>query len=531
MVAIVLGMTLRAQAQGPYIAYILPDIGTPAMNTYVEIYTSYGSTNAFGSDGIYANNPTDPVQVVCSNANDFSKIIIGPVVVSSNGQLISTQIFVMPGVVPNSTNWHALASQFRIPIKVIVNNVQSNADTFYCVAPQNFGVKNATGTIGSGATWGMRSRRGAMIVDSMILTGAGVYKIDTSDCDPSTSRNDGYLPLTIISKGKLSVSAGSSIDISAPNNNGAPGGGGGGHGKWAPCATVPQGVGIRGPNSQGYSKGGGEYYLDPLYCDPVRYSLNDAPGGSCGIFDSSGGGGTGFPFSSGGSGPTFDFSQCQTTALGVSGGNGGSHDPVRGGGGGGFATPGDGAAGCPTSNGGLQVGNMHLVPIGGGSGGGGGNGAYCNGSGTGGGGGGAFALWGMIQADVNEMDAQGGVGEAGLWVGNFGINSSGGGGAGGGLIVGGKLSVSGNLSMKVAGGLGGAAPGAGGNGGAGRVRYDGPIGAAPVVSPVTASVYRGLSTDTSHVPLPTFTLTGSGNGQPIRLYLKSERTLDRKSVV
>ena len=83
------------------------------------------------------------------------------------------------------------------------------------------------GEIGSGGSWGIRSRRGAMIVDSMILNGTGTYTIDVSDCDPQTPGNQGYLPAIILSNGSIFISPGAVLSVDASGENGGPGGGGG----------------------------------------------------------------------------------------------------------------------------------------------------------------------------------------------------------------------------------------------------------------------------------------------------------------
>ena len=53
-----------------------------------------------------------------------------------------------------------------------------------------------------GEDFGVRSRRGAMIVDSLILAN-DVYTVSTLDCDPGTEGNQGYLPFILLAKGKI----------------------------------------------------------------------------------------------------------------------------------------------------------------------------------------------------------------------------------------------------------------------------------------------------------------------------------------
>ena len=190
------------------------------MNTYMKSLAPYNQENNFGVDGFYLNNPGDVVQVVCANKADTTKIVIGPVIVSWNGKSISTQIFVMPDQMPNSDDWRQINSAFKIPLQILVNGNASNIDTFYIVSPQPAIISNASGTIGSGGTWGFRSRRGAMIVDSMILSGAGTYSFDSTDCDVATPGNQGYLPMNVLSVGRIKINNSSTLSISATGING-----------------------------------------------------------------------------------------------------------------------------------------------------------------------------------------------------------------------------------------------------------------------------------------------------------------------
>ena len=62
----------------PFISYILPDVGTPDFNTYVEIIGPNGLAGNFGADGVYLNNPGDNERVQCVNPLDTNSIVIGP---------------------------------------------------------------------------------------------------------------------------------------------------------------------------------------------------------------------------------------------------------------------------------------------------------------------------------------------------------------------------------------------------------------------------------------------------------------------
>src|ERR1051326_5369029 len=158
------------------ISYLIPDIGTTEQNTYVEIIGPYNQNGNFGADGFYTNNPGDPVRVICANSADTNKIKIGTVVVSWNGKMISTQVYVMPWVTSNSTDWQTVSSAYKIPIQVLLNATNfSNVDTFYIVQPQPAITIGGAATLGSGGPMGVRSRRGAMIVSGLTLqAGANV---------------------------------------------------------------------------------------------------------------------------------------------------------------------------------------------------------------------------------------------------------------------------------------------------------------------------------------------------------------------
>ena len=111
---LILGVQLL-QAQ-PVISYIIPDIGVPGKNTYVEVIGPYNASANFGVDGVYLNNPGDNIRLKCVNDNDTNKIKIGPLSVSWNGRMISAQFFVLPHVNPNSDDWDLLNADFKIPI-------------------------------------------------------------------------------------------------------------------------------------------------------------------------------------------------------------------------------------------------------------------------------------------------------------------------------------------------------------------------------------------------------------------------------
>ncbi len=493
----------------PVISYLIPDIGAPGMNVYTEFIAPYNAVGNFGTDGLYTNNPGDPVRVVCAKSSDTSKLILGPAIVSWNGRVVSTQVFIKTCATPNSADWRALDSEFKVPLKVIVGGVPSNTDTFFIVSPHAGLVESGGGVLDGG--W-VRSKRGALLFDSISLSG-GTYTVSTTDCDPYTASNQGFLPVTILSKGPVRIMAGATLSTSAIGKDAGPGGGGGSLGDGPPGNTGGSGfVGgapgedtpcpaTGGPGTGGNGTGGrGGVGLNLIPPEP-----SDVP--NCEYF-----GGTGNPFVSEGGGVVIPMKH-------EGDGNGG-----------GFGTAGDYGRGERTGApelGGIANGNSMLVPFMGGSGGGGGN-EFCScdedQSTTGalaGGGGGAVCLYApQISASGCSVQSNGFHGVSG-GVGCVGHGSVGGCGSGGGILLESKLSST-FPSASAAGGasLHNTQPG-NGSGGAGRIRFDGPISNAITFAPDTATFYRGLSTDTSHFSSGTVTLTGTGNGDTIRIYTKS----------
>lgn len=506
------------------ISYIIPDIGSTGRSTYIEIIGPYNQNSNFGTDGLYSNNTGDLVRVVCANNADTNKIKIGPVSVSWNGKLISTQVFVMPGLSPNSDNWQALSAAYRVPLQVVLNNTTfSNADTFYIVQPQPAIVASGAVNLGGGGLGGIRSRRGAMIVDDLLFNNGSNVTVSKTDSDPGTAGNQGFLPLNVISRGKVLIDNGASLSLNAPggqNTDGGPGGGGGGTESFtncSPCAggTNHSGDGFTGGGTEllcGETPGGGSGST-PAACAPGfgGISLNGVPGGNghnnCSADEGGGGGGTGHPFGTSGG------------KDGESGGYGGGAG-YSGYGGGGYASDGTTPG---TTEYGKANGNSQLIPFAGGSAGGAGVAGSGTTRGGGGGGGGAGTFHAYLSSTIissGNISADGGTGVIGC-----GGYRGGGGGSGGAIILSGKLNSSGTGTLSVSGGAGGVGGGgSGGAGGQGRVRIDGPFTSIPTINPTpgvnSSSQYIGPSTDTASYVARSFTLTGTGNGQAIRIYLK-----------
>jgi hypothetical protein len=498
-------------AQAQTISYILPDIGSPGSNTLVEFIAPHDAFGNFGSDGLYMNNPGDALRLRCADAADTSLVVIGPFVVSWDGRMVSAQVFVSPDAEPPSSNWQAVGAQYQVPIEFVRNGAAGNSEMFYVVRPQPAIVKTGDGLLGSGGTWGLRSPRGAMIIDSMILRGSN-YGVAIVDSDVGAPGNQGYLPVTIISRGPVRMESTAVLSLDAVGKHAGPGGGGGGGnfcdftGDGTDGGDGFTGGGRGGRNRAGNPFGSDEYRNPGTGTGPLvgntGGSLNGVPGGNSPAYEASSGG-TGHPFGSSGEG-CISGSGCNPPG-GYGGGSG--QQQTLAGGGGGYSTEG---FSTKNGNGGKVHGNDAIIPFAGGSGAAGGNpqlGFAC--SGDGGGGGGALKL----SAPVMEATLFTAYGASGANA----ASGDGGSGSGGAIHLGSKLSSS--AVQPQAGG----AVGPGGFGGAGRIRIDGPVTVPPPGVPVVESMFSGPSTDTSQFVPRSFTLTGTGNGEDIHLYMKSAR--------
>lgn len=509
---VLLGLMLLApNVFSQSISYMIPDIGTPGMNTYVEIIGPHDLTGNFGPDGFGMNNPGDALRVECVNPGDSAKVIIGPLVVSWNGRMISTQIFVHPDQRPNSDSWQGIAPEFVIPIRVSYNGMTQNSALFYIVRPQPAIITSSNGALGSGGVWGLRSPRGAMIVDSLALLGSS-YGISTADCDPSTPGNQGYLPAVILSKHHIRTGNNTLVSLDANAKHGGPGGGGGGgsfcdwSGGGSDGGEGFTGGGRGGRNRAGNPLGSNEF-RNPgpgsgAFITNTGGSMNGVRGGNAPAYEASGGG-TGHPFGSSGTGCD-DGGGCNPPG-GFGGGSG--QQQTQSGGAGGYATAGSSSR---NGNGGQVHGNDFIVPLAGGSGGASGNPQLAfSCSGDGGGGGGALRMY-APQLDGYLFTSNGSGG-------SNGASGDGGSGSGGAVSLESKI-VSGIWKIRAEGGIG-----TGPSGGAGRIRMDGPMMWFSNAIPVDESMSVGPSTDTTTFVRRQFTLTGTGDGRDIRLLLKSDR--------
>lgn len=514
----ILALAATAVQAQPRISYIIPDIGTTRFATYIEIIGPNTLTGNFGNDGLYPNNPGNSVRVRPLRAADTQYVKIGPCVVSWNGRMISTHVFVTTAAAPNSDVWSSLNAQWRIPLVVEANGQTSLADTFYIVKPFAFGDRRTSPLRVLGESGlGLRSRRGAMIVDSMRMSASGTYTVSVADCDPGplgSPGNQGYLPFVLIATNSIIADNGAKLALNATGADAAAGGGGGGGG-YANKPLLGSGTRRGDDGGKGFTGGGpggwnnnnrglekrkpgessGEILPSNVANTMGGKSLNGVPGGESflNIFENAGGG-TGHPFGLSGMGCA-GVSTC-VPIPGYGGGSGYRDGDI--GGGGGFGTSG---AGSPLLAG-RAHGNSALIPLAGGSGGASGNPrSYGNTSSSGGGGGGALSLHGTV-VRIDNIEAHGDISAR--------EDTRGGGGSGGGIIVGSR--AGGSFSPNTNGGSDNST--SFNNGGSGRKRYDTPNN--------VAGLARGPVSDTLTAALRTFLLTGAGDGRPIEVWVRSE---------
>ena len=486
----------------PTISYIIPDIGAAGMNTYVEIIAPVGLPGSFdpglGQSGIL---PLSALEIELVNPLDSNRVVISPGAVSWDGRLIGCQFFVNPDATPGP-----------VPIRVRVNSDRSNVDTFFIVTPQAMPLGTNGGVLGSGGQWGTRSKRGAMIVDSLVL-GNGSYTVARTDPDPATAGNQGYLPAVIISRGPVRMNNGTRFNVDAVGKDGGPGGGGGGgYGSGIPFPPIP---GERDtPLGSGFTGGKSDI---PLIGSPASSfgTGSGANSNSLNGVEANDQFTTTFPTLARlyGAGPGHPFDRDGRGGGGAAAASGGginSFGIYYGGGGNGTA-----GTGLPVNQNAVSgqiVGNRQIVPL---HGGGGGSSGGTNDS-VGAGGGGGLSLYSQIGAVVPNTSARGSNGANGCDGCGFGSGDASGGGAAGSIIVGGKDGVQlGTVDLR-GGAAGTTAPGApvgstSGNGGVGRFRFDGRIARGTLNPTAGASVWTGPTIDTlTEITTPLFKLRGTG---------------------
>lgn len=495
----------------PKISYILPDIAAPDMAIYFEIIGPHNAKGNFGNDLFSLNNPNDKVRIEPLNLSDTSKITFGPLVVSWDGRMISSSMFVKSNVEPNSWDWTQLNQEFRIPIRVYVEGKgYSNIDTIYIVKPYpGMDWSSVSESILGEGQLGKRSRRGAMMFESLTL-GNREYRVSVNDCDPISDGNQGYLPFTLLVKGELKGGSNTSINVSGglqSRQDAGPGGGGGG-------GRFCDGISIGDDGGNGFVAGGpgGRNSSGVPLVDNVFKNYGQSSGSSNGSLNGvapppkgqyeASGGGTGHPFGLSGE-PCFDGNNCE----GVGGYGGGSgNKQLNDGGSAGYVDDGFG----PFKSKGKSYGNTMIVPIAGGSGGASGNPqglGTC--SGSGGGGGGAISVFAR-SIDGISLFSNGGNG------GNE--PADGGGGSGGSLLIYSKLPFQ-NFKLSVSGGKAGSNSYYASNG---RIRID---ALQEINGDLQSSVnpFRGFAFDTSSNVFRKFTLTGRKEFQKkLKIYIKPQ---------
>ena len=457
LIIILIYTTAVSVSVGQQKSYIIPDIGSPGMNIYVEIIAPFDSLWLFGNESVVNDNS---LYLTPSNSADKGKIHFSPLYVSWSGRLISAQTFINPNLKPTSWEW---SKGIKVPLDLVKAGTIIGKYDFYVVQPFHIGNANASRgyTFGEGGQngLGIRSPRGAMIIDSMISTLPNVYIVSTKDCDPNTDGNQGYLPFTLISVGRFVVP---NISADAIGKNGGPGGGGGG-GSYEDnlaifTATAPYPTDNDFQGGDGFTGGGAGGINFPLnnsilLPEKGRIGIGGNGSGSLdntkttsyagsslnGVLGSyimkniyqSAGGGTGHPF--GLSGREYDINE--TNNFGGYGGGSSETDNTPGG------------NGCYASSGkindGRQHGNKYLTPLAGGSGGASGNPKNIQfriRSGYGGGGGGAIAITApIIKIDkITASGAEGGELDITEILFENSHKCNGGHGSGGAIILNGK---------------------------------------------------------------------------------------------
>ncbi|HRP01125.1 MAG TPA: choice-of-anchor D domain-containing protein [Candidatus Kapabacteria bacterium] len=517
----------------PAISYITPDIGAPGMAVYVEFIGPHNKKNNFGIDGVYIAKSQD-TEIILSDNSDIGKVKLGPLVVSWEGRMISTIIYINDNLNPDKYDALSANPNYQIELQVKVNGQVSNSQTFYIVKSRPFidltSAAYSKDSVFGANNLGKRSPRGVLIFDSIKLA-PRKYWVSSEDCDPNVAGNQAFLPFNLLVKGKIygtanasiiSVNGGEVLENGKLNNivQDAPAGGGAGGGSFADIF----GMGIRGGN--GFTGGGaggrnksGNPFSSDKFTDPSDgsgprldnnyggYSLNGVPGPKQAAYEAAAGG-TGHPFGRSGEG-CGDGGACEPTGR-EGGGSGWKQNSP--GGSGGYATEGSSTT-IDSINGGKPYGNIMVVPIAGGSGGAGGN-PQCFPSGTsaaGGGGGGAIRLSALSIEGIN-FEARGANGAT-----NACDNSLGGSGSGGHIGIQSKLKIN-KLRINVDGGNNSVT-----FGGSGRVRFDYPSALDLNLSTANASSYRGPTTDTSHIIMSNHILTGTqANGKTSHLYISKD---------
>lgn len=501
---LVLVLVTTAAVAQPTISYIIPDVGAPGMQVYVEFIapTNANSTNRKLCDVDEVRVPSlGGYKIETVRPEDAWKLRFGPIVSSWEGRVVSTVVFIHAALTPNSDDWQQLTNEFKIPIRISTGSQTSNVDTFYIVKPFRFPSPGSTSTyiLGSGPL-GKRSRRGAMVVENMQLANA-TYTVNTNDCDPQTAGNQGYLPFTLLTTGSIQGIGSSTISVSAEGKHGGPGGGGGGGATADYTFSATDGEDGGNGFSGGARGGRKQTILNTKSYKNVGEgtgasgaSLNGVASGTHEDQVESVGGGTGFPFGTSGTGCNSGGSCVLQGGFGAASGVKNNEVGASG------AYRSTGARSDDLTPNGKVYGNFQLVPLAGGSGGSSGNPQATDGkSGSGGGGGGAIAVYAKNISQVG-FRARGAVGSLGNSA------STGGSGSGGAVLLSARNTLQ-NCNVTVEGDTS-KYNGKISQSSIGRVRFD--YGANDN-SQISESEYRAATIDEYTEIQPKYTLTGKGN--------------------
>jgi hypothetical protein len=126
----------RRAALAPRIAYMHPDVAAAGMNVVVETVAPYRERGGFGLDGFHM----DSVRLELIDRADSARVVVGPSVVSWDGRVVSTMLFIPIDAKPG-----------EVPMALRVNGVRSNIDTFSVLTPSTRRMSGG-GVIGVGRT-------------------------------------------------------------------------------------------------------------------------------------------------------------------------------------------------------------------------------------------------------------------------------------------------------------------------------------------------------------------------------------------
>jgi len=195
-----------------------PDAGAPGMNLEIQfIGETYSSSTS-----------------VTTNSSD---IVVGPSlaydqngdVVTSGGSVLKTIFFISPTAsaqtVEVTVGTSTITHTFEIQIPTANSGDFTGQSTTITHPLGNDIGRNGTRTVG-----------GTIVLESLIIPAGVTVNVTTTDIDPATPGNQGYLPAIILVKGDVNIvgtltvagQAGAHADwcLNGPGGHGGPGGGG-----------------------------------------------------------------------------------------------------------------------------------------------------------------------------------------------------------------------------------------------------------------------------------------------------------------